>query len=119
MGTVKERGEQDARDRLSIFIGCQCPGVPRGGFGPRSSGLVGGRVSETGPGLSELLALTQVRRAGLLPIRFQPFRQPRRSTGRSDQTGTLPIRGAPPNWPSASRARVRVTPAAGAAPVPP
>src|SRR3954471_19802549 len=22
-GTVKERGEQDARDRLSIFIGCQ------------------------------------------------------------------------------------------------
>ena len=29
---IKERGEQDARDRLSIFIGCQCPGVPRGDF---------------------------------------------------------------------------------------
>src|SRR5829696_10151737 len=44
-GTVKERGEQDARDRLSIFIGCQCPGVPRGDFGPKASVLVGGRVS--------------------------------------------------------------------------
>src|SRR5215213_11878078 len=43
---VKERGEQDARDRLSIFIGCQCPGVPRGDFGPKASVLVGGRVSE-------------------------------------------------------------------------
>src|SRR5215218_5631903 len=117
---VKERGEQDARDRLSIFIGCQCPGVPRGGFGPRSSGLVGGRVSETGPGLSELLALTQVRRAGLLPIRFQPQWQPRRSAGRSDQTGVVLRYARAAELALASRARrSRSPPAAGAAPVPP
>src|SRR4051794_39418277 len=62
MGTVKERGEQDARDRLSIFIGCQCPGVPRGGFGPRSSVLVGGRVSAPDPGLARGLSPGEVGR---------------------------------------------------------
>ena len=65
----------------------------------RRSGL------RTGPGLSELSALTQVRRAGLLPIRFQPFRRPRHSAGRSDQTGAVPNTRGPPNWPQASRAR--------------
>ena len=65
----------------------------------RRSGL------RTGPGLSELSALAQVRRAGLLPIRFQPFRRPRRSAGRSDQTGAIPNTRGPPNWPQASRAR--------------
>src|SRR5215218_3301347 len=116
---VKERGEQDARDRLSMFIGCQLTWRPARRFLTkvlrtcRRSGL------RTGPGLSELSALTQVRRAGLLPIRFQPFRRPRRSAGRSDQTGALPNTPGPPNWPQASRARGCVTPAAGAVPVPP
>src|SRR5215203_1395522 len=50
----------------------------------RRSGL------RTGPGLSELAALAQVRRAGLLPIRYPAFRQPRRSAGRTDQTAVLP-----------------------------
>src|SRR5215213_902672 len=73
---VKERGEQDARDRLSIFYRMPVSWRPARRFWTRSSVLVGGRVSETGPGLSELSALTQVRRAGLLPIRFQPHGSP-------------------------------------------
>src|SRR5215218_5315905 len=47
--------------------------------------------------LPEVSAQTRSDASGLLPIRFQPFRRPRRSTGRSDQTGVVPIRGAPPN----------------------
>ena len=43
----------------------------------------------------------------------------RSRTGRSDQTGRSQIRGAPPNWPWPPEPGVRVTPAAGAAPVPP
>src|SRR3954468_24164179 len=102
---VKERGEQDAKDRLSIFIGCQHTWRPARRFWTkvlrscRRSGL------RTGPGLSELSALTQVRRAGLLPIRFQPQWQPRRSTGRSDQTGVVPNTQGTPELALASRAR--------------
>src|SRR4051812_50130058 len=57
---VKERGEQDAKDRLSIFIGCQHTWRPARRFWTkvlrscRRSGL------PTGPGLSELSALSQV-----------------------------------------------------------
>src|SRR4051794_18896752 len=80
---VKERGEQDARDRLSIFL-CASFLASRAAVSDQGPPiLVGGRVSETGPGLSELSALAQVRRAGLLPIRFQPQWQPRRSTAKS------------------------------------
>src|SRR3954465_659636 len=102
---VKERGEQDARDRLSIFL-CASFLASRAAVSDQGPPrLVGGRVSETGPGLSELSALTQVRRAGLLPIRFQPQWQPRRSTGRSDQTGVVPNTQGTPELALASRAR--------------
>src|SRR3954463_471329 len=102
---VKERGEQDARDRLSIFL-CASFLASRAAVSDQGPPiLVGGRVSETGPGLSELSALAQVRRAGLLPIRFQPQWQPRRSTGRSDQTGVVPNTRGTPESASASRAR--------------
>ena len=66
--------------------------------------LVGGRVSETGPGLSELSALTQVRRAGLLPIRFQPHGGPAVVRGGRIRRGWSQIRGAP-ELALASRAR--------------
>src|SRR4051794_27185641 len=96
---VKERGEQDARDRLSIFL-CASVLASRAAISDQGPPiLVGGRVSETGPGLSELSALAQVRRAGLLPIRFQPHGGPAIVRGGRIRRGWSQIRGAPPNWP--------------------
>src|SRR5215203_1326638 len=80
-GTVKERGEQDARDRLSIFIGCQCP-VPARRFltkvlrSCRRSGL----RNRTWPVRAFGPYTGQTRRPSPDPL--PAFRQPRR-TGRS------------------------------------
>src|SRR4051812_49292829 len=84
---VKERGEQDARDRLSIFL---CASFLASGAAVSAKGppfLAGGGFPEPGPALSELPALAQVSRAALPPTRSPPKWHPRRSTGRSDQTG--------------------------------
>ena len=43
----------------------------------------------------------------------------RSRTARSDQTGVVPNTRGTPNWPWPPEPGVRVTPAAGAAPVPP
>src|SRR3954471_7056286 len=74
-GTVKERGEQDARDRLSIFIGCQHPWRPARRFLTkvlRDLSAVGSPHRTLA--LPEVSAQARSDASGHLPIRFQPSR---------------------------------------------
>src|SRR5215213_7686790 len=72
---VKERGEQDARDRLSIFIGCQHTWRPARRFLTkvlRDLSAVGSPHRTLA--LPEVSAQARSDASGLLPIRFQPSR---------------------------------------------
>ena len=78
--TVKERGEQDARDRLSIFIGASSPGVPRVVFWSKAFRTSLRRVSAPHRPRGLRPPGGTSRR---VPSRPQPQGQPRRSTGTS------------------------------------
>jgi hypothetical protein len=74
-GTVKERGEQDARDRLSMFIGCQLTWRPARRFLTkvlRDLSAVGSPHRTLA--LPEVSAQARSDASGHLPIRFQPSR---------------------------------------------
>src|SRR4051812_39920199 len=75
LDTVKERGEQDARDRLSIFIGCQHTWRPARRFLTevlRDLSTVGSPHRTLA--LPEVSAQARSDASGHLPIRFQPSR---------------------------------------------
>src|SRR3954453_21611160 len=74
-GTVKERGEQDARDRLSMFIGCQLTWRPARRFLTkvlRDLSAVGSPHRTLA--LPEVSDQARSDASGHLPIRFQPPR---------------------------------------------
>src|SRR4051794_41805368 len=110
MGTVKERGEQDARDRLSIFIGCQCPASRAAVLdqGPPFLSAVGAPY-RTWPVRAFGPHTGQTRRP--VPIRFQPHGGPPGIRGGRVQRGGAPTTKAPPQPPWAPRPRGRRAPA--------
>src|SRR5215212_4291006 len=102
---VKERGEQDARDRLSIFYRMPVSWRPARRFWTkvlrscRRSGL----RNRTWPVRAFGPHTGQTRRPSPDPL--PASWRPRRSTGRSDQTGVVPNTRGTPELALASRAR--------------
>src|SRR5215212_7176758 len=102
--TVKERGEQDARDRLSIYrmpahLASRAAVLDQG---PPFLSAVGSPY-RTWPVRAFGPYTGQTRRPSPDPL--PAFRRPRRSTGRSDQTGVVPNTQGTPELALASRAR--------------